>query len=455
MKKYGFLSIVFIAIFVWGIFFNYTRRYNPQGSEKEIEACTIVFPQAQRFSGKFSNPPHYKAYKNNPQTGREELSGVVVITTDLAPDIKGYAGPVKIAVGVDLDGNINALYILSHGETSPYVSNLDQFIAQFSRLNFKNDFKPGKDLDGITGATITSEAIARSVERSLKIIAREVLRLDAASENQQQQKIPFDQIAVPASVFTAAVFGFVFHSNILRWMAMLGGLFYLGFYKKTMVSVVDVANIGLWKIPDLAGIPLWYWLIIPTFISAILLGMVYCGNICPFAGVQELLFNTFRKIWPRAQIINVSRNIDRPARYIKYVVLFAVLIASFILGNSNPANVEVFVMFFTARASKLGWVLVISVLTISLFHFRFWCKYLCPMGAVCGLFSRVSLFRIKAKGQCDGCAACEKICPVQAITVNQSGKPEIDYPECIQCGRCLQKCPRAMLYLGGWRNEKQ
>jgi polyferredoxin len=138
----------------------------------------------------------------------------------------------------------------------------------------------------------------------------------------------------------------------------------------------------------------------------------------------------------------LPQTIDQKTRYTKYLVLFAVIVISAILGTSSVAGVEPFLTLFAFNGTVLAWSLLGFMLTLSFFHFRFWCKYLCPVGACLGLFSRFSLYKIKlGKEECSGCAACEQVCPTRAITM-AAGKPAIDYPECILCGRCVNACPK-------------
>ncbi|NTV29619.1 MAG: 4Fe-4S dicluster domain-containing protein, partial [Candidatus Omnitrophica bacterium] len=141
--------------------------------------------------------------------------------------------------------------------------------------------------------------------------------------------------------------------------------------------------------------------------------------------------------------------LDRRARYLKYFFLLTLLAATFILGNTSAANIEPFVTLFCGHGTRLAWALLILMLILSIFRFRFWCVYLCPVGALTGLTARLALFQIRLKENCYQCRQCSSICPVQAI----SHKPDsattvvVDNAECILCGRCIRGCPEGKLTL--------
>lgn len=442
------LSFFLFIIFIGGITITLVRQVFFIDKEEKIETRLMIFPDAQNFSDKTGIPLHYKAYKTDPGTGREQLLGVVVVTTDVAPEIRGYAGPIRIMVGMNTQGEISGISILSHSETPSYVVGLDEFINQFVSRNIAGGFKLGKDLDGITGATITCESIARSVEKSLKTAARLILRLEGPAEMQGERELPADQILIPLSLFIAAIFGVVFRNDFLRWSALLGSLLYLGFLKSVMLSVVQLVNVGFLKFPHWRDAPSWYLLMGLTLTTSFLLGMVYCGNICPFAAIQELLFNSFQRFCPPKIRIKGSppaRRIDRLSRHTKFALLFIILTASFLFNNAGLAFVEPFLTFFPRHGSKLKWGFLALILILSLFYFRFWCKYLCPIGAFNGILSNWSIFKIRLAGICTGCKICDRICPVGAIELNQHNQPAINYAECILCNKCVGKCPQASL----------
>lgn len=93
---------------------------------------------------------------------------------------------------------------------------------------------------------------------------------------------------------------------------------------------------------------------------------------------------------------------------------------------------------------ELGWMLALvfaAVLALNWLVSRFWCRYLCPLGAIYALQAKVSWLRPRAVGECDHCAACIRACPTGAIAVTRNGFA-IDRSECVACMDCVAACPQ-------------
>jgi ferredoxin len=188
--------------------------------------------------------------------------------------------------------------------------------------------------------------------------------------------------------------------------------------------------------------------------SVILMGVVlviavvfrrsFCGYICPLGALQEFfgkiglaLFRGKRPTMPRA--------IDKPARYLKYVVL--VVFAAWTWQAASlmirPYDPWVAWMHLTSPELLAEFSIGAAVLAVSLVgsivYDRFFCKYLCPMGGFLGAISRFSIFKVRRnETTCIDCKACDKVCPVN-VTV--STVPVVNDPECIDCGECVNVCP--------------
>src|SRR5262245_66575466 len=134
-----------------------------------------LFPEATSFSPKGGDPPHYKAYLGEKGTAGT-LAGFAFWTTELEPLERGYDGPIKMLVGMDLKGMLTGVVVVEHHE--PYGSfsvEPPRFAAQFRGKNIRDPFKVGDDVYAVSRASITITSATRAVKNSARRIARQLL----------------------------------------------------------------------------------------------------------------------------------------------------------------------------------------------------------------------------------------------------------------------------------------
>jgi NosR/NirI family transcriptional regulator, nitrous oxide reductase regulator len=135
-----------------------------------------LFPAATTFSAKESPPPHYKAYVNDPKSGAKTLVGVAFLTTELEPLERGYDGPIKILVGMNLNGVLSGIVVVAHREPYGYFSvESPKFQAQFVGKNINDPFRVGADIDAVSRASISIASATRAVRNSSRRVARQLL----------------------------------------------------------------------------------------------------------------------------------------------------------------------------------------------------------------------------------------------------------------------------------------
>lgn len=178
-------------------------------------------------------------------------------------------------------------------------------------------------------------------------------------------------------------------------------------------------------------------------------GRFFCGFLCAFGSMQELLGAIGRKLGlPQ---LRPGKKAQRWLRVGKYLVLALLAVAwtlQISLDAFSPWTV------FGRYSSLKGWLSLSGLLTYgglllglilvgSLFSERFFCRYLCPLGGIFAGISRLRLFRVKKdRRACVGCGACDTVCPM-GVDVNE-GTQEIGRlrsGECIDCFRCTGRCP--------------
>jgi NosR/NirI family nitrous oxide reductase transcriptional regulator len=139
-----------------------------------------AFPAATSFSTKQTSPvPHFIAYTGN--ASARTVAGYVYWTTELDPLERGYDGPIKMLVGMDLKGILTGVLVTDHKEPYGYFSvELPEFSRQFAGKNIRDAFKVGVDVHAVSRATITITSSSRAIRNSSLRIARALIAPPAA-----------------------------------------------------------------------------------------------------------------------------------------------------------------------------------------------------------------------------------------------------------------------------------
>jgi polyferredoxin len=165
-----------------------------------------------------------------------------------------------------------------------------------------------------------------------------------------------------------------------------------------------------------------------TLVSTVLWGRLYCGRICAFGAVTQLM----DAVLPKRFRIEPPLWLERRISFIKYGLLAAVLIYYVATRNTFVYKyVEPFWMF-TWSADVLLWTMLGALLVGTVFVRNMYCRFLCPLGATLGVISQVTTpFSIKRWSECKTCKICEKACEWGAIQ-----GPKIIKSECVRCDDC-------------------
>lgn len=181
-------------------------------------------------------------------------------------------------------------------------------------------------------------------------------------------------------------------------------------------------------------------LAIVLFLS-VLFGPVFCGWICPFGSVQEWIGKLGRKMFGRKYNTFVPAKLDKGLRYLRYLVLAWVVYVTAVSSRLMFAQIDPYYAlfnFWTGEVAIQAIMILIAVLTTSLFIERPWCKYFCPLGAVLGLFNFLSIFRLKrSDSTCVLCKSCDRVCPMNIAVCK---KETIKDHQCIRCLKCTSEC---------------
>jgi polyferredoxin len=209
-------------------------------------------------------------------------------------------------------------------------------------------------------------------------------------------------------------------SESARLVYQFGSLLILGVWLNNQVTEVDLVNLGLGHFASPADNPLHWLLLGFALVSALLFGPVWCGYLCPFGALQEFVSRLGHRLGLRSY---PSRPLDRWLRYLKYLLLGTMLSLAWFTGESRWGLFDP--MQYAFGDFWPTWILVIAGLVLigALFYYRFWCRYLCPMGALLALGNKFALL--------------QRWAPRRRFKHCDLGVREDFDVDCIRCNRCL------------------
>ncbi len=192
-------------------------------------------------------------------------------------------------------------------------------------------------------------------------------------------------------------------------------------------------------------------ILIAAILSSFLARKVFCSWVCPVGGISRALEWVGKKtLWKRSKRVTVvNGGVDLALSSLKYLLLaffvWAVVIGmdkvaihKFMNSTYNFAADAKMLLFFT-DISRTAAVTLLVLVALSVVIKHFWCRYLCPYGALLGLVSWASPQRVvRDADTCTDCKACTRACPVE-IAVHK--KNTVRTPECTGCMSCVSACP--------------
>ena len=249
--------------------------------------------------------------------------------------------------------------------------------------------------------------------------------------------------ALDLTLFTAfgalALVSFFRKSVRLKYITLAAAVGYLGFYKSSLMSISDVFRLTDLSLPPFTYSLAWYLFAGFVVVSTVLWGRLYCGRICAFGALTQLM----DAVLPKKLRVDVPPAVERRAIWIKYGLL-AVLVLYYVVTKDLARPVqyaEPFWMFSLFGTTPM-WIGLGVLLTATVFVRNLYCRFLCPVGAALGIISNLTVFQIKRWSECKTCKICEKTCEWGAIQ-----GPKIIKAECVRCDDCerlyldQQKCP--------------
>ena len=413
-----------------------------------------VLPAADTFTRQTEPFAHYPGYT----TEGGHFVGVAFLTTEVVPDESwGYRDQIATLVGVDTKGRITGVKVLSEFESPRYTKGLlsdgSWFLEQFKEKDSGDSLVLEYDIDAITGATITSSAITHSIKAGLQLVTAEVLYQQVEKDSLVSHSFFQYLLWQIDLMFLWITLGLAFFSffkkvEFLRYLTLGMSFTYLGIYKGGGFSLIDVLRLLSFHHPVFLTNLYWYSLVVIAIGLTVIAGRFFCGWLCPFGAILEVLFRVVPIEW------TITGNNDRLLKMVKYINLVILLMIAFFFANKVLAVyligiIEPFATFFHLDGGLISWIWLILMLIMSSVISRFYCRYFCPLGAffavLSGVCSFLKLRRLSVdlpQEGCKGCRLAQKKCQMDAITYHEEiNRPTIDANECLLCNTCSASCP--------------
>lgn len=364
-----------------GVVFGYTGTSS--------EALDSYLAQLRNVSFEEEPLPHYKGLD-------KDLQLYVFQSSRLQTSAFGFAGPLDLIIVICADELIQEVIIEYSQETPRYLKKIEPWLARFKEKPLLDFILPDVPIDTVTHATHSSAAIIETVSDSARLIVRSFFKQEAG------EALP-KKISGLKEAIVLVLFGFLgiflFHksqSKKIRYIFLVFLVLVFGFWFNLQFSFSQIASLLSLSFPPIRQASLLVLIFIPLILG-FFYGRIYCGWLCPFGALQEILSFLGRPI-------KVPKKIERTGSYCKYIILFILVFLYFFrknisIADQDPLGRAFFLDGFFALDNFLVWI----SLFFSLFIVRFWCRYFCVAGAFLSLLNKVALFKFAFKKNFSRC----------------------------------------------------
>ncbi|MGD8751370.1 MAG: 4Fe-4S binding protein, partial [Anaerolineales bacterium] len=259
------------------------------------------------------------------------------------------------------------------------------FTDQFSTRRVDSSLHIGVDIDGISGATLSAEGIAISIRQAVRVIASDGLESPLPPEK-RQIKFGIPEIVL-IGLYAAGYFSHKQKNpklkSRLRWSTLITGMVLIGFIYTAPLTISQVIALlsGYW--PDWHNNLYWYLLIGGILFISTIDKNPYCAWFCPFGAVQETL----------AAISGAKHFRPRPWRnyltWLPRILALTAIVLGLVLRQPGVAGYEPFATLFDLRGTAIEWGLLVVTILTSLFLYRPFCNFICPIDPVVDFVSTV------------------------------------------------------------------
>ncbi len=352
--------------------------------------------------------------------GSSEPQTAALSTAAAAPGVKGFAGPINLLMALDRQGILRGVRYVESNETPSYIGGIDQWLAGLTGSDLGAGPLTLDRVDGLSGATVTCRAALEGITAAAGRVSKAAFGTSLPGLDVSATAGLDAAFWATLILLLAAVAAHLSGNERARLGIQLASIGVLGIWLNALVTEVDLVNLSLGHAAGPTENPQRWLLLGFTGLTTLLFGPIWCGYLCPFGALQELLSRIGRLLGLRTY---PDRPLEQRMRYLKFILLALMLIVVWMSGDTLWASFDPMQHAFGARV--LGWMLalVVAVLFASLIYVRFWCRYFCPIGALLALGNKLALG--------------DRFAPRRRFEHCDLGvRDEFDL-DCIRCGRCL------------------
>jgi len=355
-----------------------------------------------------------------PDPGGPERARLYVFPSAPFADAPGYGGPIHLAIRIDPEGNLEEFRVVRSRETPAYLALVEPWARKLLGRSLL-DADPFADVDAVSGATLTSRAMLRTLRQAGRAFARDTLGLAVAGEEPPPRPHRADPNVAWLAGFVAAAAALRFRPG--RWrriLFLLASFGILGIGLNLQYSTQHVFALLGGSLPAI-GFGVAFFMVVVVPVVTLLVGNVYCGYVCPFGAMQELA----GELRPRRLASDPSKPVWRIARLVKYLLLFVLAGGFALTRDASVLDSDPLTTLFGAARGGATFAIALGALLLSIPYRRFWCRNLCPAGAFLALLNRARLLR--------------RLSPEPRPGFCDLGVRHPLEMDCIRCDRCMHE----------------
>ncbi|MGL5014787.1 MAG: 4Fe-4S binding protein [Bacteroidales bacterium] len=306
------------------------------------------------------------------------LLGYGVESAPYSDEFIGYAGPTPILIGLDKDRVITGVEILPNDETRSFVRRVkrDGLFDSWNGLTIEQAI--AQDVDAVSGATMTSDAVVSSLRKRLSM-----LTVGDFNPPRNWSNIFKDITAWLIVIFALVSYFSPSKMKNLRWLLLSSSAIVLGIWQGKMLSLATGYNWLVNGVSFSGQLVLIVMLALAFILPLVTKKPFYCIYVCPFGALQELMGKFTKKKVKIPQGVSNILSKFQPT-------FVALIVISLLAGVSSSwlPEIEPFAAFLIDSASVMVLILASIFLILSVFFQKPWCKFFCPTGYILDMTRR-------------------------------------------------------------------